>query len=142
MSTDGFSLATESVFIYYSHDGVLWRIAPATAAERAVDAVAGDQPSVEVDTRVAPLGAGFRPSASESGMLVYHDFDNNVIIRDIVTGKSMSFLTIVISLKMSRFRQMGSTLRMHIPRQQDVNVSSSNIYEAKKFSEYLQQHAK
>ena len=92
LSTDGFSLATESVFIYYSHDGVLWRIAPATAAERVVDAVAGDQPSVEVDTRVAPLGAGFRPSASESGMLVYHDFDNNVIIRDIVTGKSMVFL--------------------------------------------------
>ena len=92
LSVDGFSLAAESVFIYYSHDGVLWRIAPATAADRAVDAEAGDESSVVVDTRVAPLGAGFRPSASENGTLVYHDFDDNVILKDIATGKSMVFL--------------------------------------------------
>lgn len=88
MSIDGFSIAAESVFIYYSHEGVLWRIAPADA----IDVAANAHRDVPVDTRVAPLGAGFRPSASENGTLVYHDFDNNVIFRDIVTGKSMVFL--------------------------------------------------
>lgn len=86
ISMDGFSLAAESVFIYYSHDGVLWRIAPATAAERVLNAVTTDEPSVEVDTRVAPLGGGFRPSVSENGTLVFYDLDDNVIIHDIATG--------------------------------------------------------
>ena len=84
----GFSLAGESVSIYFSHDGVLWRIAPATAKDLSLNALR----EVPVDTRMAPLGAGFRPSASEDGTLVYHDFDQNVIFRDITTGKSMIYL--------------------------------------------------
>ncbi len=88
MSVDGFSLAAESVFIYYSHEGVLWRIAPAGTADVAANVLR----DVPVDTRVAPLGAGFRPSASENGMLVFHDFDDNVIIRDIGKGRNMVLL--------------------------------------------------
>ncbi len=88
MSVDGFSIAAESVFIYYSHEGVLWRIAPAGA----VDVAANVHREVPLDTRVAPLGPGFRPSASENGTLVFHDFDDNVIIRNIGTGKSMVLL--------------------------------------------------
>lgn len=88
MSVDGFSLAAESVFIYYSHEGVLWRIAPAGTADVAANVLR----DVPVDTRVAPLGAGFRPSASENGMLVFHDFDDNVIIRDIGRGRNMVLL--------------------------------------------------
>ena len=90
VNIDGFSLAAESAFIYYSHEGVLWRIAP--AADRVIGTPTKDAAAVTVDTRVAPLGAGFRPSASDIGTLVYHDFDDNVIIRDIVTGKSMVLL--------------------------------------------------
>ncbi len=88
MSVDGFSIAAESVFIYYSHEGVLWRIAPAGA----VDAAANVHRDVPVDTRVAPLGAGFRPSASENGKLVFHDFDDNVIIRNIAKGRNKILL--------------------------------------------------
>ncbi|MDE0637879.1 MAG: hypothetical protein OXI43_18730 [Candidatus Poribacteria bacterium] len=88
MSVDGFSLAAESVFIYYSHEGVLWRIAPAGTADVAANVLR----DVPVDTRVAPLGAGFRPSASENGMLAFHDFDDNVIIRDIGRGRNMVLL--------------------------------------------------
>ena len=87
-SESGFSLGAESVSIYFSHDGVLWRIAPASANDVALN----DHREVPVDTRITPLGAGFRPSASEDGTLVYHDFDDNVIFRDIDTGKSMVFL--------------------------------------------------
>lgn len=89
-STDvnGFSIAAESVFIYYSHEGVLWRIAPAATADVAANVLR----DVPVDTRVAPLGAGFRPSASENGTLVFHDFDDNVIIRDIGMGRNMLLL--------------------------------------------------
>ena len=92
ISIDGFSLAAESAFIYYSHEGVLWRIAPATTADQIIGATAKSTATVTVDTRVAPLGAGFRPSASDTGTLVYHDFDDNVIIRNIATGKSMVLL--------------------------------------------------
>ena len=89
-STDvnGFSIAAESVFIYYSHEGVLWRIAPAGTADVAANVLR----DVPIDTRVAPLSVGFRPSASENGTLVFHDFDDNVIIRDIRTGKNMVLL--------------------------------------------------
>lgn len=78
----GFSIAAESVSIYFSHDGVLWRIAPADA----LDLAANVHRDVAIDTRVMPLGAGFRPSASEDGTLVFHDFDDNVIIQDMATG--------------------------------------------------------
>ncbi len=87
-SANGFSLASESVFVYYSHDGVLWRIAPTTAADFALNA----NREVPIDARVAPLDAGFRPSASANGLLVYHDFDDNVILKDIASGKSRVFL--------------------------------------------------
>ncbi len=87
-STNGFSLASESVFVYYSHDGVLWRIAPTTAEDFALNA----KRKVPIDTRVAPLDAGFQPSASANGLLVYHDFDDNVILKDIASGKSRVFL--------------------------------------------------
>ncbi len=79
-----FSMTTASVSIYYSHDGILWRIAPTTADDIKLNALR----EVPVDSRMAPLDAGYRPSASVNGTLVYHDFDNNVIIRDIKTGKS------------------------------------------------------
>ena len=80
----GFSLTAASVSIFFSHDGVLWRIAPTTADDIKLNAFR----DVPVDSRLAPLGSGFRPSASVNGTLVYHDFDNNIIIRDIATGKS------------------------------------------------------
>lgn len=79
-----FSLTAASVSIYYSHDGILWRIAPTTADDIKLNALR----EVPVDSRMAPLDAGYRPSASANGTLVYHDFDNNVIIKDIRTGKS------------------------------------------------------
>ena len=82
-----FSLTAASVSIFYSHDGVLWRIAPTTAADRKLNVLR----DVPVDSRLAPLGAGHRPSVSVNGTLVYHDFDNNVIIRDVSTGKSMVY---------------------------------------------------
>jgi uncharacterized protein (DUF2141 family) len=88
VSLDGFSIAAESVFIYYSHEGVLWRIAPADT----IDVAANVHRDVPLDTRVAPLGTGFRPSASENGTLVFHDFDDNVIIRNIAIGKNMILL--------------------------------------------------
>ncbi len=84
----GFSLAAESVFIYFSHDGVLWRIAPAATEDLTLNYIR----EFPVDSRVAPLAAGFRPSASDAGTLVFHDLDDNVIFRDIVTGKSMVYL--------------------------------------------------
>jgi len=84
----GFSLAAESVSIYYSHDGVLWRLAPATAEDIELNQLR----SVPIDTRIAPLDSGFHPSVSEKGTLVYHDFDDNVIFRDIGSGKSMVYL--------------------------------------------------
>lgn len=87
-SANGFSLASESVFVYYSHDGVLWRIAPSTAKDFSLNA----NRNVPIDTRVAPLDAGFRPSASANGLLVYHDFDDNIILKDIASGKSRIFL--------------------------------------------------
>ncbi len=79
-----FSLSGASVSIFYSHDGVLWRIAPTTADDIKLNAFR----DVPVDSRMAPLGVGHRPSVSVDGTLVYHDFDNNVLIRDIKTGKS------------------------------------------------------
>lgn len=84
----GFSLAAESVSIYYSHDGVLWRLAPATVEDMELNQLR----SVPIDTRIAPLDSGFHPSVSEKGTLVYHDFDDNVIFRDIGSGKSMVYL--------------------------------------------------
>lgn len=81
-----FSLESNPVSIFYSHDGVLWRIAPASSIK------VSNQISDGLDTRVAPLGEGIRPSASENGTLVYHDFDDNVIIKDILTGTSMVLL--------------------------------------------------
>lgn len=83
----GFSLADASINIFFSHDGVLWRIAPTTVEDIKLNAFR----DVPVDSRLAPLGAGFRPSASVNGTLVYHDFDNNIIIRDINSGKSMVY---------------------------------------------------
>lgn len=83
-----FSLSAASVSIYYSHDGVLWRIAPTTADDIKLNALR----DVPVDSRVAPLGVGHRPSASVNGTLIFHDFDNNVIIRDMRTGKSNVYL--------------------------------------------------
>ncbi len=79
-----FSLSATSVSIFYSHDGVLWRIAPTTAEDMKLNAFR-DMP---VDSRVAPLGVGHRPSVSVDGTLVYHDFDNNVLIMDVRTGES------------------------------------------------------
>ncbi len=79
-----FSLTSASISIFYSHDGVLWRIAPTTADDIKPN-VLRDTP---IDSRVTPLGAGHRPSVSVNGTVVYHDFDNNVIIRDKSTGKS------------------------------------------------------
>lgn len=92
VSKDGFSLATESVFIFYSHEGVLWRIAPATFADRVINSEAENQPSFHIDTRVAPLGTGVNPSASEIGLLVYHDPNQNVIISDVQTRRSTVLL--------------------------------------------------
>lgn len=87
LDLSGFSLAAQIATIYYSHDGVLWRIAPTTKDDISLNTLR----DIPVDSRVAPLGAGHRPSASVNGTLVYHDFDNNVIIRDIKTGKSMVY---------------------------------------------------
>ncbi len=80
-----FSLAADKVSIFYSHDGVLWRIAPSTGIIQP-DNKQGEQLSKLIDSRVAPLGAGFNPSVSDNGALVYHDLDNNVILQDVITG--------------------------------------------------------
>ena len=92
VSIDGFSIATKSVFIFYSHEGVLWRIAPATYGDRVINRVAEKQPSIQIDTRVAPLGTGFNPSTSETGILVYQDLNKNVIISDIESKRSTVLL--------------------------------------------------
>ena len=92
MNIEGFSIAAESVNIYYSHEGVLWRIAPGTRTISADGNTPNEPPTIKVDTRVAPLGPGYRPSASATGTLVFHDFDDNVIIRDITTGVSKVLL--------------------------------------------------
>ena len=84
MDFGGFSLAATSVSIFFSHDGVLWQIAPTTPADIKLNAFR----DVPMDSRLAPLGSGFRPSTSRNGTLVYHDFDNNIIIRNLATGKS------------------------------------------------------
>lgn len=83
-----FSLSTESVSIFYSHDGVLWRIAPATKEDVELNKFR----TVPVDSRFAPLDAGYLPSVSENGTLVYHDIDANVVFKDIATGNSMVYL--------------------------------------------------
>ncbi len=62
----------QPVAIYYSHDGILWRITP--------------------DATLSPIGAGFYPNASENGALVYQDIDANVIIQDVVTGQGTVLL--------------------------------------------------
>ena len=92
LSKDGFSFATESVFIFYSHEGVLWRIAPATYTDRVIDTLVKEQASILINTRVAPLGPGYHPSASEKGILVYHDPNQNVIISDVETKRSTVLL--------------------------------------------------
>lgn len=103
ISTDGFSLATESVYIFYSHEGVLWRIAPASYLDRKILDRKGNTPSEEqtasenlslrhINTRVAPLGSGLYPSASESGILLYQDPNRNVIISDVDTTRSTVLL--------------------------------------------------
>lgn len=85
---NGFSIASQPISIYYSHDGVVWRIAPATADDIGLNNLR----SVPIDSRASPLGPGFRPSVSENGMLVYHDFDRNVVLRDTQSGKSTIYL--------------------------------------------------
>ncbi len=103
LSRDGFSLATESVYIFYSHEGVLWRIAPASYLDRKILNKKGNKRSEEqmgketlsllnINTRVAPLGAGINPSASENGILIYHDPNQNVIISDVDTERSTVLL--------------------------------------------------
>ncbi len=103
VSTDGFSLATESVYIFYSHEGVLWRIAPASYLDRKILNRKGNTPSEEqtdkvnlpllnINTRVAPLGSGLNPSASDNGILLYQDPNRNVIISDVDTAQSTVLL--------------------------------------------------
>lgn len=98
VSTDGFSLATEAVYIFYSHEGVLWRIAPASYLDRKISAPSEEQMGREtlsllnINTRVAPLGTGINPSASENGILIYHDPNQNVIISDVDTERSTVLL--------------------------------------------------
>ena len=98
VSTDGFSLATEAVYIFYSHEGVLWRIAPASYLDRKISVPSEEQAGKEtlsllnINTRVAPLGTGINPSASENGILIYHDPNQNVIISDVDTERSTVLL--------------------------------------------------
>ncbi|MCG9128135.1 hypothetical protein JT359_11090 [Candidatus Poribacteria bacterium] len=86
LNTTNFSLATDKVSIFFSHDGVLWRIAPSTGLIQSDNKPNGDELIRLIDSRVAPLGAGYNPSVSENGALVYHDHDNNVILQDVNTG--------------------------------------------------------
>ena len=109
------SLATESVYIFYSHEGVLWRIAPASYLDRTINTVSGnmaseDQASLNINTRVAPLGIGINPSVSENGILVYHDLNQNVIISDV----DMKLSTILLDS-----RQL---------RTQDISISPDGEY--------------
>lgn len=85
VNQSSFTLAADKVSIFYSHDGVLWRIAPSTGLIQP-DNKQSEQLSTLIDSRVAPLGAGFNPSVSDNGALVYHDLDNNVILQDVITG--------------------------------------------------------
>ena len=86
-NTSSFSLAADKISIFYSHDGVLWRIAPSTGIIQPEDNSTAKQLSTLIDSKVAPLGAGYNPSVSENGALVYHDLDDNVILQDVITGK-------------------------------------------------------
>ncbi|RKU31302.1 hypothetical protein C6497_02080 [Candidatus Poribacteria bacterium] len=86
VNSSNFSLAVDKVSIFYSHDGVLWRIAPSTGIIQSDNNSIGKQLSAAIDSSVAPLGAGYNPSVSENGALVYHDLDDNVILQDVISG--------------------------------------------------------
>ena len=92
VNPSSFSLATDKVSIFYSHDGVLWRIAPSVGLIQSDDNSKNKQLSKLIDSRVAPLGVGFNPSVAENGALVYHDLDDNVILQDIITGNKTILL--------------------------------------------------
>ena len=67
-----FPFTAEPVTVHYSHDGILWQIAP--------------------DATLSPIGTGFYPNASKNGALVYQDIDDNVILQDIATGQGLVLL--------------------------------------------------